>query len=143
MGTGWGRLSTVNLMLLEAGDIAPGGTARVQGRRAEHLRRVLRVEVGDELRVGVVRGPTGTATVTEIADAGVELKVAFVEAPPSPPDVELILAVPRPKAMSRVVQHAAAWGVRRIDLVNAWRVEKSYFDSPRLDGSSLQQQALL
>ncbi len=133
----------MNLLLLERGEVDPRGRVRVRDRRAEHLRRVLRVSVGDELRVGVIGGPTGTATVAQVAANGVDLEVRLCGSSPPPPDVELILAVPRPKVVSRMVQHAAALGVRRIDLVNAWRVEKSYFDSPRLDPGALRQQALL
>ncbi len=55
---------------------------------------------------------------------------------PRPP-VELILAVPRPKVLPRVLETAASLGVARIDLVNAWRVDRSYFASPRLAADEL------
>ena len=133
----------MNLLLLERAEIDPLGRARVRERRAEHLIGVLRIRVGDELRIGVIGGPMGTATVAQVANDRVDLEVRLLASSPPPPDVELILAVPRPKALSRVVQHAAALGVRRLDLVNAWRVEKSYFASPRLDLPALRHHALL
>ena len=40
-----------------------------------------------------------------------------------------MLAVPRPKALKRVIPAVASLGVDRVVLVNAARVEKSYFDS--------------
>jgi RsmE family RNA methyltransferase len=43
--------------------------------------------------------------------------------------VDLLLAIPRPKALRRVLPAAASLGVDRIVLINAARVEKSYFDS--------------
>jgi 16S rRNA (uracil1498-N3)-methyltransferase len=133
----------VNLLLLDQAEIDASGKARVRARRAEHLSRVLRVSMGDQVRVGVIGGPTGTATVARVVDDCVELQVRLLDPAPAPPHVELILAVPRPKALSRVVQQVSALGVRRIDLVNAWRVEKSYLDSPRLDPPALREQAVL
>src|SRR5207248_1724333 len=56
---------------------------------------------------------------------------------------ELVLAVPRPKVLSRVIESCAAFGVRRIDLTNAWRVDKSYLKSPRLAASALAHAARL
>jgi RsmE family RNA methyltransferase len=47
--------------------------------------------------------------------------------------------VPRPKALSRALQTLAAMGVRHIDLVNAWRVDASYFSSPRLTPPALDE----
>jgi RsmE family RNA methyltransferase len=43
--------------------------------------------------------------------------------------VDLLLAIPRPKALKRVLPAVAQLGVDRVVLVNAARVEKSYFDS--------------
>jgi RsmE family RNA methyltransferase len=44
----------------------------------------------------------------------------------------LVLALPRPKAMRRVLQTVATLGIKRLCLVAAWRVEKSYWESPLL-----------
>ena len=51
--------------------------------------------------------------------------------------------MPRPKALRRILQSAAALGVSRIDLTNAWRVEKSYLDSPRLTAPALHEALVL
>ena len=51
--------------------------------------------------------------------------------------IELVLAVPRPKVLTRVIEMAASFGVARIDLTNAWRVDKSYLASPRLAPDAL------
>jgi RsmE family RNA methyltransferase len=34
-------------------------------------------------------------------------------------------------------------GIREIDLINAWRVEKSYWESPKLSAENLQLQSIL
>jgi 16S rRNA (uracil1498-N3)-methyltransferase len=122
----------VNLLLLDDHELVDDH-AVLADRRAAHLRAVLGVELGQVLRAGVVGGAIGDAEVVAIADGGIRVRFQARGAPPPPLRVDLILAVPRPKVLSRVVQTVAAIGVRRLDLVNAWRVDKSYLGSARLD----------
>jgi len=119
----------VNLLLLHANEIDEGGVARLSGRRLEHAREVLRVQAGQTLRVGVLGGLMGTAAVLSQDPASLVLKVTVQDAPPPRAGVSLVLAVPRPKALKRVIPAIASLGVDRVVLINAARVEKSYFDS--------------
>jgi RsmE family RNA methyltransferase len=121
----------VNLLLLEPGEIA-GDTAAVSDRRAAHLRAVLGARIGARVRAGVLGGGTGTAEVIADDGAALTLRLAITEPAPPPLPIELVLAVPRPKVLSRTIEIAAAFGVERIALTNAWRVDKSYLSSPRV-----------
>jgi RsmE family RNA methyltransferase len=71
------------------------------------------------------------------------LEVAFDQPPPPPAPLHLLLALPRPKVLRRVLQCAAAMGVKTIVLVNTWRVERSYWQSPALAPAALCEQLLL
>ncbi len=122
----------MNLILLEADEVAPEGLARLCGARADHALRVLRVAQGDEVRVGVIDGAVGTGRVTAVYDDGVELRCSLTERPERP-RVDLILALPRPKVLRRLWSQIAALGVGRIILTNAARVERNYFDTHLLD----------
>lgn len=126
----------MNLLLLDAAEVG-GDRATVAGRRARHLLDVLRVAPGHRLRAGVIGGAIGEAEVIRVAGDEVEVRVTLGAPPAPPPAIDLIVAVPRPKALSRLLQHAAAFAVRRIDLVNAWRVDKSYLGSSRLDDAAV------
>ena len=53
----------MNLVLLAPGEIADDGTATLDAPRARHVRDVLRAGVGTAIRVGLLDGPLGTATV--------------------------------------------------------------------------------
>ena len=64
-------------------------------------------------------------------------------APPPQLLVELVLAMPRPKVLSRVIEACAAFGIPRIDLTNAWRVDKGYLRSPRTEPGALLHAARL
>jgi RsmE family RNA methyltransferase len=122
----------MNLILVDhAGRVELGAAA------ARHAREVLGARVGAELRVGVPRGGRGRGRVVEVGPAAVVLDVELDEPPPAPPWLDVVLALPRPKVLTRTLELLASFGVRRIDLTNAWRVDKSYLGSPRLDPDAI------
>ena len=129
----------MNLLLLEAREVEPDGRVLLAGRRHLHAREVLRVQGGETLRVGIKGGLCGTATVVSLSAAGLELQVTIAEPPPPRAGIDLILAIPRPKALKRVVPAVASLGVDRVILINAARVEKSYFDSKVLAAAFLDE----
>jgi RsmE family RNA methyltransferase len=126
----------VNLLLFDSGELA-GDMLVVADRRAQHLRTVLGVALGSQVRVGEVGGRTGRGEVVSDDGSAFTLRIAL-DTPPVPPlDLDLVLAVPRPKVITRTLEIAASFAVRRIDLTNAWRVDKSYLRSPRLDPEAM------
>jgi RsmE family RNA methyltransferase len=127
----------VNLLLLEPAEVRDDGTALLAGRRHEHARAVLRVQAGETLRIGVRGGKCGTGEVLSEDAGGLLLRVRLDALPPPRAGVSLVLAMPRPKALRRAIPALASLGVDRVVLVNAARVEKSYFDSKVLDPAYL------
>lgn len=119
----------VNFLLLEAHEPDADGRCRLFGRRAEHVRAILRAEVGDVLRAAIVDGPRGEARITALADDAVEFACAWREEVEPVPADALLLAVPRPKVLLRMLAHAAALGFGRIELFRSWRVDKSHLHS--------------
>ncbi|GEJ55279.1 16S rRNA (uracil(1498)-N(3))-methyltransferase [Anaeromyxobacter diazotrophicus] len=127
----------MNLILLEPSELSPAGALRLTGRRAAHVLEVLRPSVGDRLQVGVAGGLLGTGEVLALAPDSVTLQVRLERAPPPRAPVDLLLALPRPKILRKVLHAAAAMGVGRLVLLGSWRVEKSYFGSPLLEAGAL------
>jgi 16S rRNA (uracil1498-N3)-methyltransferase len=121
----------MNLLLLLPEDFVSATRVRVAGRRI----------VGEEITVGIANGRVGTGRVIARRGDAVELEVTFDREPPPPLPLTLILALPRPKVLNRVIAGAVSMGAKRIYLINAWRVEKSYWKSPRL--ARLDEQAIL
>jgi len=119
----------MNLLLLAPDEVGDDATALLTGRRHEHARAVLRVQAGETLRVGVRGGRCGTGEVVSEGPEGLRLRLTLDSEPPPRSGVSLVLAMPRPKALRRVIPAVASLGVERVVLVNAARVEKSYFDS--------------
>lgn len=133
----------MNLILLHREDYVDSARVRLQGRRFAHIRNILSAEPGQVLQVGLLNGKLGIGTVTVVTQDAVELTVTLDQEPPQPLPATVIMALPRPKVLKRVLQGITAMGVKRIILTNSWRVEKSYWQSPLLDPENLQQQLLL
>jgi len=132
----------VNLLLLEAAELDADNRALVTGRRERHLRDVLRAEVGARLRAGVIDGPLGTAHLEALTADGA--RVQFTpERHPAPVDDVLLLAVPRPKVLLRMLAHAAALGFARVVLFRTWRVDKSWLTSTAMQPDAWREQLLL
>jgi RsmE family RNA methyltransferase len=104
---------------------------------------VHRAAVGEELIVGVENGRIGRGTITKLDPETLEMAVILDRDPPAPLPLTLILALPRPKVLNRVIASATSLGIKRIVLINAWRVEKSYWSSPRLSVENLRHQSIL
>ena len=123
----------MNFLLLERDEVAADGLATLRGRRADHVRTVLRAEVGQTLRAILLDTAIGTAAVAAIDDDRVVLQCSWptpaAAAAATPAADVLLLAVPRPKVLLRMLAHAAALGFGRIVLFRSWRVEKSHLQS--------------
>jgi len=127
----------VNLLLLEPGELHPDGLVQLMGRRAAHVLEVLRPAPGDTLHVGVLGGRAGTGEVVALEAGVVTLRVALTRDAPRRAPVDLLLALPRPKILRKVLHASAAMGLGRLVLVGSYRVEKSYFGSPLLAPEAL------
>lgn len=134
----------MNLILLEPDDFIAGTTrVRLTGRRKTHVREIHRAELGDTLCVGLVDGQIGEGRVVSLDDEVLELEVSFENAPPAPLPITLILALPRPLVLKRALISATSMGVKRIVLLNARRVEKSFWQSTALEEDALREQLML
>jgi len=119
----------MNRILLQPGEVRADGRVRLEGRRARHILEVLHAQAGQDVRVGVLNGAAGTATVEESGDGAVLLACRMERAEPPPRPLDLLLALPRPKVLKRLWAPLASLGVRRILLTNAAKVERNYFDT--------------
>jgi RsmE family RNA methyltransferase len=133
----------MNLLLLEPAMVSATGSARVTGRAFAHAVRVLGARPGQWLKVGVLGGMLGTGLVTSLEEGALELACTLDTPPPPKLPLTLIVALPRPKVLNRVLASATSLGAAHIVLLNAWKVEKSYWKSPRMEAENLLHQRLL
>jgi RsmE family RNA methyltransferase len=100
--------------------------------RADHIRTVLKARVGDEVKTGMLNGLIGSSSVEGIDEHRVVLRTHHTDQPLEP-CFDLLLAVPRPKVLKRLLPQLAALGVGKLVLLNAYKVEKCYFSSQWLE----------
>lgn len=98
---------------------------------ARHLHSVLRVKVGDTLRVGVVNGPRGEAAVRSDSGGTIELSVRWNDdaEPDEPIPLTVLLGHPRPPVLTRLWRDLSAIGVAGIVVFSAMLTERSYTTS--------------
>ncbi|WP_422422881.1 16S rRNA (uracil(1498)-N(3))-methyltransferase [Pseudomonas sp. GZD-222] len=133
----------MNLLLLEEADFIAADRVVLADRRFTHMQEIHRVAVGDALRVGRIGGLMGEARVLRLEGHEAELSVSFDREPPSKLPLTLVLALPRPKMLRRVFQTVATMGVPKLILVNSYRVEKSFWQTPFLEPEAIREQLIL
>jgi RsmE family RNA methyltransferase len=133
----------MNLLLLEEADFIAADRVVLRDRRLTHMQEVHRSEVGDSLRVGRINGLMGSAELLRLEAGEAELSVSFEQPPPAKLPLTLVLALPRPKMLRRVFQTVATMGVSKVILVNSYRVEKSFWQTPFLEPEAIREQLIL
>ena len=133
----------MNLLLLDDADFVAADRVLLRDRRLTHLHEVHRAESGDSLRVGRLGGLMGEGRLLSLSRDEAQLQVSFTQAPPAKLPLTLLLALPRPKMLRRVLQTVAAMGVPRLVLLNSYRVEKSFWQTPFLSPEAIREQLIL
>lgn len=133
----------MNLLILEKEDFTSETEVRISDRRHRHMLEVQNLKVGDSIRAGELNGLIGSARVEKIDTESVSLTVDLQKEPPKPLPATLLLALPRPKMLKRTFQTLAAMGVKEIYLINAYRVDKSYWSTPVLSDASIREHLIL
>lgn len=133
----------MNLLLLEDGDFIAADRVLLQGRRLKHLQEVHRATVGDSLRVGRLGGLMGQGQLLRLDSDAAELQISLEQSAPAKLPLTLLLALPRPKMLKRVLQTVASMGVPRLILLNSYRVEKSFWQTPFLQPEAIREQLIL
>ncbi len=101
-------------------------------RQLEHLRTHVNVQVGDSLKVGIREGKRYLTEVLSVTEQQIQLQPIHEETVPKKLPVTLIVAMPRPKVLRRLVMDSVTLGVEKIILLHSYRVDKSYWQTPFL-----------
>ena len=130
----------MNILLLQPEDHwLDATTVRISDRRAVHLRQVLRSVVGETIRVGLMGGQRGDGRIEAIDASGITLTIALNEPPPARHRFDVVLALPRPKMLRRILRTVAEFGVCNLHLINSARVEKSFWQTPLLGADKVKE----
>lgn len=133
----------MNLIVLFEKDFVNDNIVRLKDRRLKHVLSVHRANTGDTLRVGLLNNKMGKGLITKLNEEEMEMKVELTDSSPPPLNVQLILAMPRPKALKRIIQDVTTMGIKKIYIIKTWRVEKSFWSSSVLNEDSLFENMIL
>lgn len=98
-----------------------------------HVNKVLNAKVGDGLKIGQLGGQLGSAIIKAITSDSIQLSdIQLTINPPAKLNLTVVLALPRPKVLRRLIMDMTALGVNDIILINSYRTQKSYWQSPML-----------
>lgn len=122
----------MNIVLLDSRQTETELWSITSTRQLEHLQQHLQIQVGDNLKVGIREGRRYLTEIIEISEKSVQLKPLQEEAVPEKLPVTLIVALPRPKVLRRLIMDAVTMGVEKIILLHSYRVDKSYWQTPFL-----------
>ncbi|MGE8644596.1 16S rRNA (uracil(1498)-N(3))-methyltransferase [Acinetobacter vivianii] len=123
----------MNIVLLEPDHILNNDVWQIDNpRQLQHLRQHLELNVGDTLKVGIRQELRYLTEVLEISEQHIIVRPIQADRVPEKLPVHLILALPRPKVLRRIIMDAVTVGVERISLIHSYRVDKSYWQTPFL-----------
>ena len=120
----------MNIILLQPQDCINAQQAKISGAAFTHCINTLKVSLGDSISIGLLNQRLGTGVVRDINSQHIIIDTQFDTNPPEKLKLNIILAMPRPKVLKRVLRNAAELGIAEIILLNAFKVEKSYWQSP-------------
>jgi RsmE family RNA methyltransferase len=133
----------MNLLLLLPDNMLSPTRARVSGRQLRHIHETLKLVAGNQLTVGLLNTHVGTAHLLELDDQQALLDIEWQCDPPQPLPLTLIIGLPRPKMLKRIIQTASTMGVKQLYFINSWKVEKSFWLSPWLSEEKLFENCVL
>ena len=134
---------TMNLIILLENDFISSDKVRLTDRRREHINKIHRAVEGETLKVGLLNGKIGSGLITKLNKDCIEMSVTLTLDSPVPAPLTLILALPRPPTLRKVIQGTIEMGIKKIILIGTRRVEKSFWQSSQLKEDKLFEQQLL
>ncbi|MEZ5539589.1 MAG: 16S rRNA (uracil(1498)-N(3))-methyltransferase [Pseudomonadales bacterium] len=137
----------MNLILLTESDFTATSQCVLRDARALHITSILKSKLGDTLKVGLLNGKMGSASIQTITQQGKAAEVALYDvqlnqAPPAPLAITLFLALPRPRMLGRLLRDVTSLGVKNIHLFHSKKVENSFWQTPELTPDSIHHRLL-
>ena len=128
----------MNLVLFDQHELR-GNCLQLDGmeRRSLHIRNILKLKPGDNVRLGMINGKIGQGQIIQIGPQVIEIDVTLVEELQYDRNLNLILALPRPIMLQRILKQATVLGVKTFHLIRSEKVQKSYFQSNVLEELSI------
>jgi len=127
----------MNIILLHEIDFIETNIVQLSDYRFNHIRNILKKKPGESVRIGLLNSKMGSGEITHIDESSCTIKCTLNIDPPAPLNLRLVLALPRPKMFKRTLHTITSLGIKEIFIINTWKVDKSYWQSPYLEEKSI------
>lgn len=127
----------MNLILLFEQDFITSDRVKLSDERFKHIRSIHQSSLGDSVRVGLLNGLMGQGIIEKLDKDSVEISVALDQPAPKKLPLTVILALPRPKMIRRIFRSITELGVEELIIINSYKVEKSFWQSPVLEDNKV------
>ena len=108
-------------------------------RRIEHIKNILKLQLNDDCKVGVLNQGCFAGKVSRMDDEVlIDFDSSNMENPPQKMPLTLFIAMQRPNTLKKVIHCAVTMGVEKICFFGSYKVEKSYWQSSVLQEKNLQ-----
>lgn len=115
----------MNIILFE--NLEPINTLSMKDERARHIKKILKLKIGDNFLAGIINGYKGIATITEFDKEKIVFSFETKEDEVNKLyPLTLLISYVRPICMKRIFREAISLGVERIVLFNSDKGENSY-----------------
>ncbi len=123
----------MNILIYKPEQLSDGYIKIVRPTQIEHIQSVLKLSDGDRLRIAKLNDKLGQGRIAKLAQDYILIEpLEGFEEPPAALPCTLILALPRPQQLKRLLVHISSLGIKEIHLIQSTRVEKNYWQSPKL-----------
>lgn len=133
----------MNCLLLEPDEVSYNGQFKIVGTRAQDLIKVHQLRPGISIRAGVIGGLLGRANIISTASHVLELNLVLDEDPPPKLAIDLIVALPRPQTVKKLISLVSSTGIKRLFFIRSEGVDKSYFKSSTLNSECIMREIRL
>jgi len=117
----------MNLILLDTA--SESVLWQTEDARTQHVRKVLKMGIGDSFYVGVKRGRIGKAQIVEDGEQGMKLEIKLDTESPPPLPLHVLIGLPRPQVARRLLRELPSLGPEKVTFFVAEKSEASYLQS--------------
>jgi len=132
----------MNLIVFSKEDLTHDGTVMLSDQRFTQIVKTHGAQLGDTVRLGQLNGKMGKGVITQLNKAAIHLEFHPDQDPPDKLPLTVILALPRPKMIRKILRSTAELGIDKLFIINSYKVEKSYWSSPLLSEENVQSYIL-
>lgn len=118
----------MNLILLTPEEALENGLPGADAR-AEHIRTVLRATPGGTVRIGVVGGRRGVATLGAVSPEKITWTVAWETGTQGALPLQLLVGLPRPQTARKILQEGASLGFSHLRFFRTEKGDPAYAQS--------------